>query len=292
MTGQGVSSRSSHSCGGRTHDLLGEAVHPVADVLLVLAQLEVEDGLAVGGSVQCGRGLRPPPPAPSSLPCTEHYINRCHIVPCLRGAGSIRIRFADERASRAGWRAVALDRPPPRVRCPMRSPRAPPMAGAGGLGALRRRGRHRVDRPAAPSWRRRLPRRSRHPRPGSRATGRGPHDDQVPPPKPRRARPSATRRAPHAAKADLPAGVESLPISGAGETMFWIPAAGALVPGDRIIGARAGAAALLPSRGSATSRAASRWPTSPRAAAAARPRDREGSGVGPASPCSPTAAPR
>jgi hypothetical protein len=42
------------------------------------------------------------------------------------------------------------------------------------------------------------------------------------------------------AKPALPAGVESLPIPGAGETMFWIPAAGALVPGDRIMGAGGG----------------------------------------------------
>lgn len=48
------------------------------------------------------------------------------------------------------------------------------------------------------------------------------------------------------AKAELPAGVESLPISGAGETMFWIPAAGALVPGDRIMGSVGGGLRLCP----------------------------------------------
>ena len=48
------------------------------------------------------------------------------------------------------------------------------------------------------------------------------------------------------AKAELPAGVEPLPISGAGETMFWIPAAGALVPGDRIMGAAGGGLRVCP----------------------------------------------
>jgi hypothetical protein len=42
------------------------------------------------------------------------------------------------------------------------------------------------------------------------------------------------------AKPELPAGVESLPIRGAGETMFWLPAAHALVAGDRIMGADGG----------------------------------------------------
>jgi hypothetical protein len=48
------------------------------------------------------------------------------------------------------------------------------------------------------------------------------------------------------AKAELPAGVESVPISGAGETMFWIPAAGALVTGDRIMGAAGGGLRICP----------------------------------------------
>lgn len=48
------------------------------------------------------------------------------------------------------------------------------------------------------------------------------------------------------AKAELPAGVESLPISGVGEMMFWIPAAGALVPGDRIMGSVGGGLRLCP----------------------------------------------
>ena len=37
------------------------------------------------------------------------------------------------------------------------------------------------------------------------------------------------------AKGRLPAGVEPLPIKGAGETMFWIAEHGALVPGDRLL---------------------------------------------------------
>jgi glyoxylase-like metal-dependent hydrolase (beta-lactamase superfamily II) len=48
------------------------------------------------------------------------------------------------------------------------------------------------------------------------------------------------------AKAELPAGVESVPISGAGETMFWIPAAGALVTGDRIMGSAGGRLRVCP----------------------------------------------
>ncbi len=44
--------------GGGAHHLLGEAVHPVADVLLVLAQLQVEARLLLGsGAVHGGRGL-------------------------------------------------------------------------------------------------------------------------------------------------------------------------------------------------------------------------------------------
>jgi hypothetical protein len=39
------------------------------------------------------------------------------------------------------------------------------------------------------------------------------------------------------AKRNMPRGVESLPICGAGETMFWLHKHRALVPGDRIIGA-------------------------------------------------------
>lgn len=48
------------------------------------------------------------------------------------------------------------------------------------------------------------------------------------------------------AKPELPAGVESLPVRGTGETMFWLPAARALVPGDRIMGAAGGGLRLCP----------------------------------------------
>jgi hypothetical protein len=48
------------------------------------------------------------------------------------------------------------------------------------------------------------------------------------------------------AKENLPAGVESFPIRGAGETIFWLPEHRALVPGDRIIGAPSGRLRLCP----------------------------------------------
>ncbi len=48
------------------------------------------------------------------------------------------------------------------------------------------------------------------------------------------------------AKEALPGGVEPLPIHGAGETMFWLPDSGTLVPGDRIIGAPGGGLRLCP----------------------------------------------
>ena len=48
------------------------------------------------------------------------------------------------------------------------------------------------------------------------------------------------------ARENLPAGVESLPIRGAGETIFWLPEHRALVPGDRIIGAQSGRLRLCP----------------------------------------------
>ena len=53
MTGQGVSSRSSHSAAAGPDDVLGEAVHPLADVLLVLVELEGELRLALS----LGRGV-------------------------------------------------------------------------------------------------------------------------------------------------------------------------------------------------------------------------------------------
>ena len=39
------------------------------------------------------------------------------------------------------------------------------------------------------------------------------------------------------ARDKLPAGVKPIRITGAGETMFWLPAERALVPGDRLVGA-------------------------------------------------------
>ena len=48
------------------------------------------------------------------------------------------------------------------------------------------------------------------------------------------------------ARTALPAGVRPLPIRGAGETMVWLEAHGALVPGDRIIGDGAGGVRLNP----------------------------------------------
>jgi hypothetical protein len=48
------------------------------------------------------------------------------------------------------------------------------------------------------------------------------------------------------AEGSLPGGVESLPIRGAGETMFWLPEHRVLVPGDRIIGSADGRLRLCP----------------------------------------------
>ncbi len=48
------------------------------------------------------------------------------------------------------------------------------------------------------------------------------------------------------ARRSLPAGIESFPIRGAGETMFWIAAQRALVPGDRILGAPGGGLRICP----------------------------------------------
>jgi len=44
----------------------------------------------------------------------------------------------------------------------------------------------------------------------------------------------------------IPPGVEQRPLRGAGETLFWLPSAQALVAGDRLIGAPGGALALCP----------------------------------------------
>ncbi len=48
------------------------------------------------------------------------------------------------------------------------------------------------------------------------------------------------------ARRSLPAGVQSLPIRGAGETMFWLSEHRALIPGDRILGTPGGGLRLCP----------------------------------------------
>lgn len=48
------------------------------------------------------------------------------------------------------------------------------------------------------------------------------------------------------AKRNLPAGVESIVLRGARETMFWLPEHRTLVPGDRILGAPDGGLRLCP----------------------------------------------
>jgi hypothetical protein len=48
------------------------------------------------------------------------------------------------------------------------------------------------------------------------------------------------------AKASLPEGVDSYPLRRAGETVFWLPAARTLVPGDRILGHEDGGLRLCP----------------------------------------------
>jgi hypothetical protein len=48
------------------------------------------------------------------------------------------------------------------------------------------------------------------------------------------------------AKPNLPEGVESFRLRGAGETVFWLPEHRALVPGDRILGAEKGRLRLCP----------------------------------------------
>lgn len=63
------------------------------------------------------------------------------------------------------------------------------------------------------------------------------HRDQVA----RRYRASTSR-----AKRKLPAGVESIVLRGAGETMFWLPEHRTLVAGDRILGAPGGGLRLCP----------------------------------------------
>ena len=46
--------------------------------------------------------------------------------------------------------------------------------------------------------------------------------------------------------APMPAGVEALPVARFDETMYWLPGPRALVPGDRLIGDRAGGARICP----------------------------------------------
>jgi hypothetical protein len=48
------------------------------------------------------------------------------------------------------------------------------------------------------------------------------------------------------AQGTLPAGVETIRIEGAGETMVWLPGPRALVPGDRLLGDDAGGLRLCP----------------------------------------------
>jgi len=48
------------------------------------------------------------------------------------------------------------------------------------------------------------------------------------------------------AKGNLPTGVKSIVLRGAGETMFWLPEHRALIPGDRILGACGGELRLCP----------------------------------------------
>ena len=48
------------------------------------------------------------------------------------------------------------------------------------------------------------------------------------------------------AKPNLPEGVESLTLRGAGETVFWLPEPRALIPGDRILGAEHGRLRVCP----------------------------------------------
>ena len=48
------------------------------------------------------------------------------------------------------------------------------------------------------------------------------------------------------AKPNLPRGVESFVVQGAGETIFWLPEPRTLIPGDRILGAGGGGLRLCP----------------------------------------------
>jgi hypothetical protein len=48
------------------------------------------------------------------------------------------------------------------------------------------------------------------------------------------------------AKKNLPEGVETIQIHGAGETMVWLPERAALIPGDRLLGGDRGGLRLCP----------------------------------------------
>lgn len=48
------------------------------------------------------------------------------------------------------------------------------------------------------------------------------------------------------ARANLPSGVVPIVLRGAGETMFWLPEVGALVPGDRLLGDGDGGVRISP----------------------------------------------
>ncbi len=56
MNSQGVSSRSSHSCGDRAHRVDGETVDPLLDRLLVVVQFHRE--VAIASSLSGRRGYR------------------------------------------------------------------------------------------------------------------------------------------------------------------------------------------------------------------------------------------
>jgi glyoxylase-like metal-dependent hydrolase (beta-lactamase superfamily II) len=65
----------------------------------------------------------------------------------------------------------------------------------------------------------------------------------------RRSRPAVVERygaSTSRAKETLPAGVETIAIRGAGETMVWLPGPRALIPGDRLLGDDAGGLRLCP----------------------------------------------
>ncbi|HEY1776704.1 MAG TPA: hypothetical protein VGG41_11150 [Solirubrobacteraceae bacterium] len=59
-------------------------------------------------------------------------------------------------------------------------------------------------------------------------------------------RSTATFRARYGAGASAPAGVQPLPFPALDETMYWLPQARALVPGDRLLGGDGGSLALCP----------------------------------------------